>query len=117
MKNASAILVVSHDRDLADVRKRRLEEAGYEVISAMDVQSIRLACATKSIGLAVIGYSLPPAEERRVGLEIRQACGRQTPVLQLERVQNVVSIMGTAALGHHPERSDSFIDHIRQLLA
>jgi hypothetical protein len=52
MKEPAAILVVSHDPHHADVRKHRLEDAGYEVIPAMNIQAVREACEKRTLQLA-----------------------------------------------------------------
>jgi len=52
------ILVVSHDPNLADVRKRILEAAGYSVLEAATDQAIEEACCNDSISLIILGYSL-----------------------------------------------------------
>jgi hypothetical protein len=60
------ILVVSLSPEQADVRKRVLEAAGYRVIAAKTVVNVITTCETRRVDLAMIGYSLPPAEKRRV---------------------------------------------------
>ena len=75
------ILVASTDPNLSDVRKHLLEGAGYKVIPAMDLPTIREACRTRNVSLVVIGESMPPAEKRRVWVEARKSC--KTPILQL----------------------------------
>ena len=114
MEDGCVILVVSHDLELADVRKRRLQQAGYEVVSAMDVQSIRAACFSGRVRLAVIGYSLPPAEKRRAALEVRQGCGTRTPILLLGRGQKIADVV---EMDHNSDQTDSFTEHIRRILA
>jgi DNA-binding response OmpR family regulator len=61
------LLVVSKDPELADVRKKVLEDAGFEVIPAPDLKALQEACEKHKISLVMIGYSLPPSEKRRVG--------------------------------------------------
>jgi Cyclic nucleotide-binding domain len=87
MKEPGAILVVSHDPHHADVRKHWLVDAGYEVIPAMNIQGVREACERRTLQLVVIGYSLPPAEVRRVRLEVRQGFGVQVPILELRKCE------------------------------
>jgi DNA-binding response OmpR family regulator len=78
-----AVLVASFDPNLADVRKHALESAGYLVVPAPDLLAVRSGCELGMIALVVIGYSLPPNEKRRVWNEIRQVCGKATPILEL----------------------------------
>jgi DNA-binding response OmpR family regulator len=70
------ILVVSEDLHLADVRKDILEEAGFEVLSAHNFKEVQDACKKKP-DLVMIGYSLRPAEKRRVWYEVREHCTKR----------------------------------------
>jgi DNA-binding response OmpR family regulator len=115
MKELGAILIVSHDPQQADVRKHRLEDAGYKVISAMNIHKVREACQTRSVELAVIGYSLPPAEKRRAWLEVRQACGGQVPILELRNHESA-TIADSTVIIHHPEKHSSLAERVRQIL-
>lgn len=115
MKETGAILVVSHDPQRADVRKQRLEDAGYKVISAMNIQEVREACERQPIRLAVIGHSLPPAEKRRVWLEVRQLCGGHLPILEL-RSNESATVADSTVIIHHPEKHDQLTDRVRQIL-
>jgi PleD family two-component response regulator len=42
------ILVVSHDPRLADVRRKVLEKAGFEVLAASDSTAIKLTCGAQT---------------------------------------------------------------------
>jgi DNA-binding response OmpR family regulator len=79
------ILVVSEDLHLADVRKDILEEAGFEVLSAHNFKEVQDACKKKP-DLVMIGYSLRPAEKRRVWYEVREQCNM--PVLELHETKS-----------------------------
>ena len=109
------ILVASFDPALADVRKRVLESAGYRVISASDVLAVRAACASESISLVVIGYSLPPGEKRRVWYEIRQHCGKNVPVLELHAASTPI-LSEDAVVIHASQSPDDFVDKVREIL-
>jgi DNA-binding response OmpR family regulator len=76
-----AVLVVSRHPHLEDVRKRILEEAGYQVISIRDPEQVEEACRNDKIALALIGYSLTPAEKRRITAEAITFC--KCPILEL----------------------------------
>ena len=61
------ILVLSKATDLADIRARILQEAGYRVESAMDLNSFRtMGQGYPKVDLVIVGYSLPVQEKRRV---------------------------------------------------
>ena len=115
MRKKDVILVVSHDPERADVRRQRLEAAGYDVLPAMDIQAVRKACENNAIDLAVIGHSLPPAEKRRVWLQIRELCGPRVPVLEL-RDNERPSIADSTVIPHHPEEHNPLAERVRHLL-
>lgn len=77
------ILVASRDPQHADVRREILEEAGFDVVSAMELRAVESACTQGKLAGVVIGFSLPPAEKRRVWQRVRELCGPQLPVLEL----------------------------------
>jgi DNA-binding response OmpR family regulator len=115
MEHKNVILVVSHDPARADVRKQRLEEAGYEVIPAMNIRAVREACENNAIDLAVVGHSLPPAEKRRVWLEIREKCGPHVPIVELRNDQSSTMADSTVIL-HYPEKHNGLAERVRWLL-
>jgi DNA-binding response OmpR family regulator len=83
MPQRGKILVVSHDPDLADIRRRVLENAGFEVVAASDAKAIKTTCAEHKLLLVMMGYSLPPSEKRRVWAEVKEHC--EIPVLELHK--------------------------------
>ncbi len=115
MARTSIILVVSHDPQLADLRKKLLENAGYEVVTAMNVQAVREACERRAVELAVIGHSLPPAEKRRVWLEVRQLCGGHVPILEL-RNNEFATVADSTVIVHHPETHSILAERVRRIL-
>lgn len=102
--------MVSRDPALADVRKRGLEAAGYAVISASDVVGLRKGCE-KDVRIVIIGHSLPPSEKRRVRYEVRQHCGKETPILELHRGR--VSISDDSHVAHHSHTPDDFVQIVQ----
>ena len=77
------ILVVSKDHDLADIRAHILRDAGFQVESAMDLNTFKTLCeAHPKVDLVIIGYSLPMPEKRRVWEAAKEAC-KDTPILEL----------------------------------
>jgi DNA-binding response OmpR family regulator len=110
------ILVVSHDPHLADVRKDILELAGFEVLAAHNFKDVQEACKKKP-DLVMIGYSLPPAEKRRVWVEVRENCN--APVLELHETQGP-SLMADAfmadAFFHQAAAPDDFLSAVKRIL-
>ena len=83
MPEKDKILVVSHDPRLADVRRKVLENAGFEVLAASDSAAIQATCQVHKPRLVMIGYSLLPSEKRRVWAAVKEHC--DVPVLELHR--------------------------------
>lgn len=110
-----AILVASFDPNLADVRKRLLENAGYRVIPAADVLDVRAACESESPVLVVIGHSLPAGAKRQVWHEVRQHCGTKVPILELHTSVTPV-LREDAVILHASQTPDDFIDRVREIL-
>jgi DNA-binding response OmpR family regulator len=111
MTERHRILVVSHDPHLADVRKALLEAAGFEVFSASNLKAVQAACQ-KDLHLVMIGYSLPPAEKRRVWAEVRERC--KTPVLELHKDED--PSLPAEVFFHRPERPDDFLAVVKRIL-
>jgi len=110
-KRKPVVLVVSRDSNAAAARKRLLEEAGFEVVAAMNLQQVTDASKRYKIRLAIVGYSLPPAEKRRVANAISE--GSRVPVLELHK--DGPQLMDTG-FSHHSQTPDDFIDAVRELL-
>jgi DNA-binding NtrC family response regulator len=113
---SATVLVVSHDPQQADVRKSVLENAGYRVSAARNMLEIRAACKEGQIKIAVVGYSLPLSERRRVWQEIREVCGTSTPILELQEGQGPTRADRTSIDGVLSHQGDEFIENVRALL-
>jgi CheY-like chemotaxis protein len=109
------VLVCSRHRELADVRKNVLEEAGFKVITSMDLNSIREACKQDKIDLVMIGYSLPPGEKRRVWHETHKSC-YDIPILELYE-NGKPELMPRIALFTEEARTPvDFLEAVRRIL-
>jgi CheY-like chemotaxis protein len=114
IKSPRTILVASHDPHLADVRKRVLEDAGYQVIAASSILEVRKGCRTNKIHLVVIGYSLPPSEKRRVCIEARECC--KARILELFKTEPPNLTPETYIFQHHVEAPDDFLQAVKAIL-
>jgi DNA-binding response OmpR family regulator len=83
MPRRDKILVVSHNQRLANRRRTVLEDAGFEVLTATDSRTAGSTCAKNNVRLVVVGYSLLPADKRRVWAEVREHC--DIPVVELHK--------------------------------
>jgi DNA-binding response OmpR family regulator len=107
------ILVVSHDRRLADVRRKVLEEAGFEVLSAAsDPTAIQATCADHKPRLVMIGHSLLPSEKRRVWAAVKEHC--EAPVLELHQKKGP-ELMSTD-FSHESLAPDDFLRAVMKIL-
>ena len=75
------VLVASRHPHLEDVRRRVLEQAGYQVVTSQNPEQVEEACKTHKIDLVVVGYSLTPAEKGRIAAEATTVC--RCPILEL----------------------------------
>jgi DNA-binding response OmpR family regulator len=108
------ILVASLDPALADVRKHVLEAAGYRVVVAMNIEEVINGFRDETIDLVMIGYSLPPAEKRRVWAHARD-CG-EIPVLELSKSGTSELLDETRTHTHHAQTPEDFLEAVRSIL-
>ena len=107
------ILVASWDPILAVVRRQILETAGYEVVSAKGSRGVRTLCKKKHVNLVVIGYSMPPAEKRRIWVEAREVC--KAPILELHR-GGKPELIESHAFAHESQVPDDFVKAVKSVL-
>lgn len=107
------ILVVSHDPGLADVRRKVLEKAGFEVLAATDPNVIQATCASHKPRLVMIGYSLQPSEKRRVWAAVKEHC--EVPVLELHRESGPELI--SPDFSHESLAPDDFLATVMKILS
>jgi DNA-binding response OmpR family regulator len=109
------ILVASWDPTLADVRKRALESAGFEVLQSKGAAQVHEICKKRKVNLVLIGYSLPPAEKRRIWDEARRTC--KTPILELYPSGGKPELMeSTALFSHEAFAPDDFVTRVQSIL-
>jgi CheY-like chemotaxis protein len=106
------ILVVSHDPRLADVRRKVLEKAGFEVLAASDSTAIKRTCAVHKPRLVMMGYSLLPSEKRRVWAAVKEHC--DVPVLELHR-KSGPELLSTD-FSHESLAPDDFLATVMKIL-
>ena len=75
------MLVASRHPHLQDVRKRVLEQAGYQVITIRTSEEVEEACKHYKIDLAVIGYSVTTAEKGLIAAAVLKFC--KCPIVEL----------------------------------
>ncbi|HEX7960779.1 MAG TPA: hypothetical protein VF493_12730 [Terriglobales bacterium] len=107
------IIVASRDPVLADVRKKILENAGFNVISVSDPFAIDQLCSKHKVSLVMLGYSLPPAQKRQIWHTARQKCN--APILELH-MKGKPELLEQNVFYHEAHRPDDFIDKVRELL-
>jgi DNA-binding response OmpR family regulator len=112
MTEKEKILVISHDPRLADVRRKMLEEAGFEVLAASDSAAIKATCVDHKPRLVMVGYSLLPSEKRRVWAAVKEHCG--APVLELHQKKGPELISST--FYHESMAPDDFLKAVMKIL-
>jgi hypothetical protein len=110
--NPPVILVFSRDPQLADIRKKVLEKSGFSDIPIMDVEAVKATCEKSAIRMAMIGYSVPPADKRRVANVIKESC--KVPVLELHREGGPELVQPT--FSHHAHTPDDFVEAVKNIL-
>jgi CheY-like chemotaxis protein len=75
------VMVASRHPHLQDVRKRVLEQAGYQVINIRTPEEVEEACKNHKIDLAVIGYSIATAHKPLIAAEVLKFC--KCPIVEL----------------------------------
>jgi CheY-like chemotaxis protein len=113
MPQRGKILVVSRDPGLADIRRRVLENAGFEVVAATsDSEAIKRTCAEHKLLLVMMGYSLPPAEKRRVWATVKEHC--EIPVLELHKKGEPELV--SPAFFHESHVADDFLKTVMSIV-
>jgi DNA-binding response OmpR family regulator len=108
------VLVASRDPRLADVRKAVLEEAGYRVIPATTATEFANECRNNTIDLVLMGYSLPPADKRRIYVEVRTHC--KTPVLELHENGRPELVEPGYIFAHRSYTPEDFLEAVNSIL-
>jgi CheY-like chemotaxis protein len=117
VKVAPVILVVSKERDLADIRAHVLRAAGYRVESAMDLNTFATLCAKiPKVDLVIIGYSLPTPEKLRVCETAKRLCST-VPILELYEHGRHELSAGSGVSIHQSHTPEDFVTTVQRILA
>jgi hypothetical protein len=108
------VLVVSRHPHLSDVRKKVLEQAGYEVVSISEPEPLEQACQNHKISLVLVGYSLTPAEKRRIAAEAIKFC--KCPILELWNSEPPRVRIDHRIFDHYSLTPEDFIETVQSLL-
>src|SRR3984885_6316577 len=108
------VLIVSRHPELADVRKHVLEQAGFEVVPINEPKSLEEACRNHKISLVLVGYSLTPAEKRRVTAEAITFC--KCPILELWDSEPPRVRMDHRIFDHYSRTPEDFLQTVQSLL-
>jgi CheY-like chemotaxis protein len=112
MTEKEKILVVSRDPSLADVRRKVLEQAGFEVLAATDSTAIPSTCAVHKPRLVMLGYSLLPSEKRRVWAAVKEHC--TAPILELHKKKGPELLSPT--FFHESVAADDFLSSVMRIV-
>ena len=106
--------MASRDADLADTRKKLLEEPGYTVIPVREPSDVSKICSKQQISLLLIGYSVVPAPKRLLWQEARNVCN--VPVLELHRSGEAELLPSHALFFHEAKAPDDFLSALESIL-
>jgi CheY-like chemotaxis protein len=109
------VLVVSRHPHLSDVRKKVLEEAGYEVLSVSEPDALEKACRNQKISLILVGYSLTPVAKRRVAAVALKSC--KCPILELWDHEPPRVRMDHRIFDHYSRTPEDFLDRVNAMLS
>lgn len=108
------MLVVSRHPELADVRKHILEQAGFDVVPINEPESLEETCRNYKISLVLVGYSLTPAEKRRVAAEAITFC--KCPILELWDSEPPRVRVDHRIFDHYSRTPEDFVQTVQSLL-
>jgi DNA-binding response OmpR family regulator len=114
VQRSHTILVASRDPNLADTRKKVLEEAGYTVIAVREPSDVSKTCSKQHVSLLLIGYSVAPAQKRLLWQEARKVC--KVPVLELHRSGEAELLPSHALFFHEAKAPDDFLHALENIL-
>jgi DNA-binding response OmpR family regulator len=80
--SSARLLVISKNPELAEERRTLLQRTGYEVVGANNFRQVQEICERGDFHIAIIGYSIPPKEKRRIWAELITRCPH-APILEL----------------------------------
>ena len=106
------ILVASRDPHLADVRKRVLESAGFSVLAVSDSATVKKVCTEGTVHLVMLGYSLAPADKRRIWKAAREHC--KVPILELHQ-KGAPELVDQNVFYHEAKAGDDFLEAVKFL--
>jgi DNA-binding response OmpR family regulator len=83
MVSKARILSISYDEALLAVRRMLLENAGFEVVTALGFTEALVQCEMEKFDLIIIGHTIPRSDKEALVANIKlKKCG---PVLSLRR--------------------------------
>jgi len=77
------ILSISYDESLLITRQMLLEQAGYEVLSALGFTEALKHCNGEGFSLVTIGHSIPRSDKESLVAAVKAGC--KAPILSLRR--------------------------------
>jgi DNA-binding response OmpR family regulator len=108
------VLVVSRHPHLSDVRKKVLEQAGYDVVSIREPEPVEEACRKHKISLVLVGYSLTPAEKRRIVAEAIKFF--KCPILELWDHEPPRVRVDHRIFDHYSRTPEDFLETVQSLI-
>ncbi len=104
------ILSVSYDKTLLDTRAKILQQHGYAVSSADNLRDAIELCGKQSFDAAVIGHSIPGADQRQIAAKLREACPGVFVLALQSHVASNVSFADVAVDAYSPHELVAALD-------
>jgi hypothetical protein len=115
LEQQHTIVVASRDPELAEIRRRLLEAAGYNVISVKEPSEVGRACRQTHVSLLVIGYSVQPSKKRLIWREARNKC--RVPVLELYQNGEAELVPAQALFAHEAPEPEGLLMAVQHILS
>lgn len=105
-----SILAISHDRALLETRRLLLKTLGHHVESILDFRDLTSVLQEQACDVAVVGFSVPAAEKRRVAAQIRE---HRPDCKIVEIFQMSPEIANAAAYVRNEDGPDALLSAVR----
>jgi signal transduction histidine kinase len=111
---AEVVLIVEDESGVAQLQRRRLERAGYQVRWAADTTDARAALAAGDVGLMVLDYRLPDAPDGLAFYRELKADGIATPVILVTGYPDDRSVVEALRAGvrDYVTKSPEYLDYL-----
>jgi len=124
MQNAPHILIADDHSNIVNVLMRRLQDAGYHVLTALDGEEVLLQTERDMPDLLVLDVKMPKLDGYEVCQRLRHNQVTATiPVIlcsgsstEVSRLMDQTVQLGAVSWLHKPFTSEELLEHVRHAL-